>query len=151
MVLTGEEFRNADTLLRRERLDDEDSADLIAKQLRLKPHVTKIIVIDEIDSFESHEKAFVTLVKAILTSKTNTILIGIANSVDLPFKKKNSGIAMRDTQLLFEPYNEEQIIEIMEKKTNFKFTTLPESIKKNDLVRDLFFDLLEERAKHLIA
>lgn len=61
-----------------------------------KPNQTKIIVIDEIDAFESCEYAFKTLTKAILSSKTNTILIGIANSVDLPFKKKKSAIAMRD-------------------------------------------------------
>jgi len=64
-------------------------------------------VIDEIDSFQSHEKGFLAMTKAILDSKTNTILIGIANSVDLPFKKKHSAIALRDSQLLFEPYKED--------------------------------------------
>jgi nucleoside-triphosphatase THEP1 len=70
---------------------------MIAKVLKNKPEMTKIIVIDEIDSFEAHEKAFLTMTKAILASKTNTILIGIANSVDLPFKKKHSAIALRDS------------------------------------------------------
>lgn len=37
------------------------------------------------------------MTKAILEAKTNTILIGIANSVDLPFKKKHSAIALRDS------------------------------------------------------
>jgi Cdc6-like AAA superfamily ATPase len=65
------------------------------------------------------------MTKTILESKTKTILIGIANSVDLPFKKKHSAIALRDQQLLFEPYNEDQIIDIMEKKINLKFRFLP--------------------------
>jgi nucleoside-triphosphatase THEP1 len=59
------------------------------------------VVIDEIDAFEAHENAFRTMTKAILASKSNTIIIGIANSVDLPFKKRHSAIAMRDAQLLF--------------------------------------------------
>lgn len=78
------------------KLDDEDISNKIASALKYKPELTKIIVIDEIDTFEAHEKAFLTMTKAILVSKTNTILIGIANSVDLPFKKKHSAIAMRD-------------------------------------------------------
>ncbi len=98
---------------------------MIAKVLANKSQITKIIVIDEIDSFEAHEKAFLTMTKTILESKTKTILIGIANSVDLPFKKKHSAIALRDQQLLFEPYNEDQIIDIMEKKINLKFRFLP--------------------------
>jgi len=73
-------------------------------------------VIDEIDAFEAHQYAFLAMTKAILTSKTNTIVIGIANSVDLPFKKKHSAIAMRDAQVLFEPYSEEQITSIIEEK-----------------------------------
>lgn len=95
-----------DKSLDRNRLDDEAISNKIAKMLRNKPETTKIIVIDEIDTFESYEKSFLTLTKAILASKTNTIMIGIANSVDLPFKKKHSAIAMRDSQLLFEPYKE---------------------------------------------
>ena len=75
--------------------------------LAQSPNQTKIIVIDEIDAFESFENAFRTFTKAVLASKTSTLIIGIANSVDLPFKKKHSAIAMRDTQLLFEPYDEE--------------------------------------------
>lgn len=68
-----------------------------------------IIVIDEVDQFSSFEKSFTLLVGGILAkeAKTNTSLMGIANSVDLPFKKKHSAIAMRDCQLLFEPYSYE--------------------------------------------
>jgi hypothetical protein len=46
-------------------------------------------------------------VRAILSEayKTNTCIVGIANSVDLPFKKKNSAIAMFQQCLLFEPYD----------------------------------------------
>ena len=54
-------------------------------------------MIDEIDAFEAFENAFRTFTKAVLSSKTSTLIIGIANSVDLPFKKKHSAIAMRDT------------------------------------------------------
>lgn len=39
--------------------------------------------------------------------------MGIANSVDLPFRKKHSAIAMRDCQLLFTPYSTDQLIDIM--------------------------------------
>jgi nucleoside-triphosphatase THEP1 len=69
---------------------------MIAKVLKNCNDSVKVIVIDEIDAFEAHEKAFLTFTKAVLSSKTNTILIGIANSVDLPFKKKHSAIALRD-------------------------------------------------------
>ena len=37
-----------------------------------------------------------SLVKSILKQSTNTTIVGIANSVDLPFKKKHSAIALRD-------------------------------------------------------
>ena len=62
----------------------------------IKPHT--IIVIDEVDQFSSFEKSFTLLVRGILAqeAKANTSIIGIANSVDLPFKKKHSAIAMRD-------------------------------------------------------
>jgi hypothetical protein len=55
-------------------------------------------VIDEVDQFSSNELAFTQLVRAILAkeSKTHTSIVGIANSVDLPFRKKHSAIAMRD-------------------------------------------------------
>ena len=74
----------------------EDLSNLVASKLRHKSQLTKIIVIDEIDCFETYAKDFLTLVKAILASQSNTILIGIANSVDLPFKHKASALAMRD-------------------------------------------------------
>lgn len=125
---------------------------MIASVLKNKPHLTKIIVIDEIDSFETHEKAFLTMTKAILASKTSTILIGIANSVDLPFKKKHSAIAMRDCQLLFEPYDEEQIIDIMEKKINMKYNKFPADLKQSSIIRKVFFaPLVDERASKIIA
>ena len=90
----------------------------------------KIIVIDEVDQFSNNEKAFTHLVKAILrgTKKnpiTNTSIIGIANSVDLPFKKKHSAIAMRDCQLLFEPYSTEQLIGIIDEKINILYHAFP--------------------------
>lgn len=70
---------------------------MVSKLLSSKPIQTKILVIDEIDAFESNQSGFLALVKHILASKTtNTIIIGIANSVDLPFRKKGSAIAMRD-------------------------------------------------------
>lgn len=83
----------------------------------MKASNSKVIVIDEIDSFESYAKDFLILIKQILSSQSNTVLIGIANSVDLPFKNKSSAVSLRSHQLLFKPYDEEQIVDIMEKKT----------------------------------
>jgi Cdc6-like AAA superfamily ATPase len=75
-------------------------------------------VIDEVDCFYSNEKHFTTLVKQILKSPrqaaVNTSIIGIANRVDLPFKKKHAAIAMRDCQLLFKPYDAEDIESIID-------------------------------------
>jgi len=93
--LMGTEFN--DEHFKEKKYDEEDLSLRIAKTLQHKPKSTKIIVIDEIDSFESYERGFMALVKNIIVSKSNTILIGIANSVDLPFKKKHSAIALRDT------------------------------------------------------
>lgn len=73
-------------------------------------------MIDEVDCFYSNEKQFTTVVKQILKSRyqLNTSIIGIANRVDLPFKKKHSAIAMRDCQLLFQPYDKDDIIDIVQ-------------------------------------
>lgn len=87
---------------------------LITHALHYDPERKKILVIDEIDAFESSPQLFLLMAKAILKSKSNTIILGIANSVDLPFKKKHSAIALRDEQLLFEPYKEDEIIDIIE-------------------------------------
>lgn len=81
------------------------------------PHA--VIVIDEVDCFSTNEKHFTMLVKHILKGKlgnSRTSIIGIANSVDLPFRKKHSAIAMRDTQLLFEPYDLDDIESIVTQK-----------------------------------
>jgi Cdc6-like AAA superfamily ATPase len=89
--------------------DDEDIAYAIERLLvritqtqkktgKVMPH--RVIVIDEVDCFSHYEKPLTLLVKHILkptTGPTRTCIIGIANSVDLPFRKKHSGIAMRDT------------------------------------------------------
>lgn len=47
---------------------------------------------------------FLALTKSILKANTNTTIIGIANSVALPFKKADSALAQREMQLLFAPY-----------------------------------------------
>ena len=78
----------------RSEIDDEDLGSRIARSLRNKMSAHKVLVIDEVDTFESHEKQFMSIVKAVLKQQTNTSVIGIANSVDLPFKKKYSAIAM---------------------------------------------------------
>ena len=93
------------------------------KDPRIKEQPTRIIVIDEVDCFSTKEKAFTMLVKAILKSKTptKTIIVGIANRVDLPFRKKHSAISMRDCQLLFEPYTYDDIEYIIEAKKNALF------------------------------
>ncbi len=66
------------------------------------------------------------MIKAILTaSKANCTIIGIANAVDLPFRKKHSAIAMRDCQLLFKPYECKQLISILATKKRGVFQKLP--------------------------
>jgi Cdc6-like AAA superfamily ATPase len=59
-----------------------------------------VLVIDEVDQFNKNERAFTCLIKSILSSSKsqlcNCSIIGIANAVDLPFRKKHSAIAMRD-------------------------------------------------------
>ena len=143
-VIDDEHFKD-------KKYDEEDLSLKIAKVLQNKSKFTKIIVIDEIDSFESNERGFMALVKNIIVSKSNTILIGIANSVDLPFKKKHSAIALRDSQLLFEPYKEDQIIEILEKKINLKFQFLPQQIRDDSSIKSAFFSIVEAKAFSLIA
>jgi cell division control protein 6 len=89
--------RNGVTKLKVNRsIDEEELSNMIAKALRVNFNTHKIIVIDEIDTFQSQDKAFIELIKSILKTATNTTIVGIANSVDLPFKKKYSAIAMRD-------------------------------------------------------
>ena len=123
---------NVDTKrIERTLIDEEELAKRVAKALSIGNDNSKtfkkykdvepkhnIIVIDEVDQFNACEKGLTLLVKAILSHKqftcTNTSIVGIANSVDLPFKKKHSAIAMRDTQLLFEPYTIEDITDILE-------------------------------------
>ena len=78
-------------------------------------------------------------------------MIGIANSVDLPFKKKHSAIAMRDCQLLFEPYSTDQITDILEQKFNSKMSQLPSGLKTNLLLKNVFFNLIDEKAYLFIA
>ena len=51
--------------------------------------------------------------------------------MDLPFKKKHSAIAMRDCQLLFEPYSTEQITDILESKVNSRYAQLPGQMREN--------------------
>jgi len=65
-----------------------------------------VVIIDEIDTFASQEKAFMFFVQMMLKVDTNTSLVGIANSVDLPFKK-HSALALREKQLLFQPYTKD--------------------------------------------
>jgi Cdc6-like AAA superfamily ATPase len=116
--------------LSKQSVDEEEVSELVAKALsygndrtcafkkwkHIKPK-HNIIVIDEVDQFNACEKGLTLLVKAILNneqfSHTNTSIVGIANSVDLPFKKKHSAIAMRDCQLLFKPYSTEDIVDIL--------------------------------------
>ena len=50
------------------KLDMEDISNILASKLRTKSGIAKIIVIDEIDCFESYAKDFLTMVKAILAS-----------------------------------------------------------------------------------
>lgn len=121
-------FSNTKTQrLNRADYDMEDIGFIIAKALHNAKDCHKIIVIDEVDQFSSHEKSFTYLIKAILrgnkkSNMTNTSVMGIANSVDLPFKKKHSAIAMRDCQMLFSPYSLEELQAILEEKMNWRWT-----------------------------
>lgn len=121
-------------LYERGEVDDEDMAAIVEKLLvKISNHhkrqggdplAHRIIVIDEVDCFSRQEKAFTMLIKAIVkssTKNTQTSVIGIANSVDLPFRKKHSAIAMRDCQLLFQPYTADDISSILELKKNKLF------------------------------
>ena len=76
-----------------------DRSKAFAKWKHVKPK-HNIIVIDEVDQFNTCEKGLTLLVQKILRNgqfpHTNTSIVGIANSVDLPFRKKHSAIAMRD-------------------------------------------------------
>ena len=97
----------------RQGIDEEEVSERVAQALSLGNDKSKrfkkygdiapkhnIIVIDEVDQFNTCEKALTLLVQTIMRNKqyprTNTSIVGIANSVDLPFKKKHSAIAMRD-------------------------------------------------------
>mmetsp|Transcript_29725 Transcript_29725/g.22057 ORF Transcript_29725/g.22057 Transcript_29725/m.22057 type:complete len:153 (+) Transcript_29725:644-1102(+) len=111
-------------------------------------NVHKVIVIDEVDTFQAQEKMFLTLMKALLKQPTNTSIVGIANSVDLPFKKKTSAIALRDAQLLFEPYTTDEIVSILEEKLNKKYQCFPPHLHQ---VKQVFFELVDDKAKEVIA
>lgn len=87
-----------------------------------------------------------TLLRSRQYSRTNASIIGIANQVDLPFKKKHSAIAMRDCQLLFEPYSTDQIVEILESKVNSRFQCLPVQMKESKELKGLFFNLIDDLA-----
>ena len=51
-------------------------------------------------------------------SLTRTCVIGIANSVDLTFRKKDGALSQRDEQILFKPYDEDDIEDIINEKMN---------------------------------
>jgi len=66
-------------------------------------------VIDEVDTFSRNEKALNLIIKALINrggatssngvrknSLTRTCVIGIANSVDLTFRKKDGALSQRD-------------------------------------------------------
>jgi len=80
-----------------EKWDDEELAEKLVKLLMYKKDcLHKIIVIDEIDHFSRQERQFMTLMKNVLKTDSNTSIIGIANSVDLPFRKTANAISLRD-------------------------------------------------------
>ena len=132
--------------------NDRKSKSLQKYKVRAKHN---IIVIDEVDQFNSYEKALTLLVSAIMRNEqfqhTNTSIIGIANTVDLPFKKKHSAIAMRDCQLLFEPYSIDQIEDILQMKRNSIYQRLPKYIKESDEYRTMFHNIVDEKAELIIA
>lgn len=59
---------------------------------------------------------------------------------------------MRDEQLLFEPYSDDQISTIIEEKINMKFASFPLRLKQDLLVKTVFFNLVDDtRAMDMIA
>jgi Cdc6-like AAA superfamily ATPase len=94
----AKEAENEEVLARKaERWDDEELAERLVKLLKFrKEELHKILIIDEIDHFSRQEKQFMTLMKNVLKTDTNTSIIGIANSVDLPFRKTANAISLRD-------------------------------------------------------
>jgi len=85
------------------------------------------------------------------SNQTNTSVMGIANSVDLPFKKKHSAIAMRDCQLLFQPYGLDELVTILEEKTNSRWTRLPKDVQRD--MKEIFWGnpLVNPKAREFIA
>ena len=77
-------------------------------------------------------------------------IVGIANAVDLPFRKKHSAIAMRDCQLLFKPYDFEQLVDILETKKNQLLHRIPLKFK-TDLLKPIFLRIIDEKAYEFIA
>lgn len=155
------------------KVDDEDMAKKVERLLIKisKMHLSqacaeqpyRIIVIDEVDCFYKQEKAFTMLIKTILKSQgdTRTIIIGIANSVDLPFRKKHSAISMRECMLLFEPYSHDEIQHIIENKKNSLFRKCVPSVKecKEDegllrtrwAIKEVFFNMIDDKAMKAIC
>ncbi len=77
-------------------------------------------------------------------------IVGIANAVDLPFRKKHSAIAMRDCQLLFKPYDFEQLVDILETKKNKLLHRIPLKFK-TDLLKPIFLRIIDQKAYEFIA
>lgn len=143
--------------MNRQNHDEEDMADMLERLLTKisdDPSMPqKVIVIDEVDCFQQNEKSFNTIITRVLKgsskqSKTKTTIIGIANSVDLPFKKKNSAIGQRDSMLLFQPYSFEDIESVVEQKKNSLFKTCVPGTDHphRNFIKDIFFNLIDERA-----
>lgn len=131
-----EKFTGKTTYRRSRNTVDDDLISSILAKLLSKTKTHKILVIDEVDHFNTNEKSFTTLVKTLLTQtkslNTNCSIVGIANAVDLPFRKKHSAIAMRDCQLLFKPYDFEQLVDILETKKNMLLHKLPSKFTSNE-------------------
>lgn len=165
--------------INRNDYDDEDMALLIERTLEkitdahMKPQYKlagplphRILVIDEVDAFQHNEKAFTYLISHILKGsqqgkgkvKTSTTIIGIANSVDLPFRKKHTAIAMRDCQLLFQPYDEEDIQSIIEQKVSTLFYSNLKPDPRDErfakmwvYVKRILHDLMDEPAMRYLC
>jgi Cdc6-like AAA superfamily ATPase len=71
--------------------------------------------------------------------------------VDLPFKKKHSAIAMRDCQLLFEPYSTEQLVGIFEEKINMLYHSFPSKMKTPEMKQIFFRPILDSKASEFVA
>lgn len=87
----------------------------------------------------------------ILMADTNTSIIGIANSVDLlnnAFYGNKKELTLIESKLVFEPYNKDDVMEIIQKKHAKLFANHKETFMH---VKDDYQRLFEDQSIELIG